>query len=860
MESVSFDSSVVYMNSSLKGLVNASDTDSDYVVYEYKFYINDVLNTSGTLRAWCYQEFANESSACGGVAGGHYELPTWSQSAESAIDGNISTYGYCNNCGYAKLNVSYALPPLAHTASKWIVWYGDEYGAGGAVYSQTIGLSPFNSTHLQLAMTSFEDNPLHSWSRFYIYYNATYPVSWFTSMEGFNEHWIREEGMNWSMGIADETQTSFNVQEFSRFDNLTISARAYDGTNYSSWLNSSTLVISNYAPVFNQSGYTAAFKHHLNVSLQVNATDPENDSFTFAINDSRFTINASSRVINKTTSQSDTGVYNITVNVSDGFNTTSMSFIINITNDAPIVPNAYISPSPAGENYNLTCLNGSAPTDVNGDSITLQYNWFKEGVDQNLSAKILGSGNTTIGENWTCSITPNDGLINGSTVSSQIIQIGQGIVAPIIFDTNATTDSIISDLDNPTEVHENVTVAVNFTDPNNNSWITYFCKSNSANAGGCTSAEWCNSTSSTAKLQSCEFSVSGLSVETEYTYYAFVVDNSSLISSSYSGTFYIGDLTAPLLFADRLSSSSGVNNAPFTIYVNATDANTVLAALVEVTDPNSAKFNYSMSGNGQYSKSFIPSTDGTYYFKFFARDQSNNWGNLDSSRTYTDSTETQSQPSGGDGGTINIISNPQSVCDVVVTPTIVRFTPDRTLYEIEITNNQNATFDPTLKIESVEGDIVKFLEITNVISSVLPGKKTSFGLKYNIGSKFKEGKATLILSSIGCRDLNVSIEAMSTHASVSVFEDLFLGDLSFVELFRENVFGPDSSLRDFMPWASIGILTFLIFIIYSALISLKIIDSIKDHSYFLTFTWSIFIFAATAVTLVFAVTGIRTIF
>ena len=92
--------------------------------------------------------------------------------------------------------------------------------------------------------------------------------------------------------------------------------------------------------------------------MQINATDNDSiDTLTYMINDTRFTINSTSGLVNKTNSISTVGTYNTTINVTDGKDTTTMWVFWNITNTKPNVTVVNISPTSPQSNQNMNFSN-----------------------------------------------------------------------------------------------------------------------------------------------------------------------------------------------------------------------------------------------------------------------------------------------------------------------------------------------------------------------------------------------------------------------------------------------------------------------------------------------------------------------
>ncbi|MBU4451876.1 MAG: hypothetical protein KJ851_03690 [Nanoarchaeota archaeon] len=130
--------------------------------------------------------------------------------------------------------------------------------------------------------------------------------------------------------------------------------------------------------------------------------------------------------------------------------------------------------------------------------------------------------------------------------------------------------------------------------------------------------------------------------------------NSTWVNSS---TVTISDTIAPVLHNDSISALSGNTNNPFTVYVNATEANNMDWVKLELQDPNQVKTNYTLAqvshiGNEYYySVSVTPSIAGGYKFTYYSRDGSGNMNSLISNLTYIASTPPgEGSGSSGSGG------------------------------------------------------------------------------------------------------------------------------------------------------------------------------------------------------------------
>ena len=100
-----------------------------------------------------------------------------------------------------------------------------------------------------------------------------------------------------------------------------------------------------------------------------------------------------------------------------------------VGNTPPTVASASLSPDPAYESSTLTCTAG-ATDDPDGDPVTLSYAWSVDGSDPGVYGPALGGADFDRGQEVTCLVTPNDGLTNGSTATSNAVTISN--TAPVM--------------------------------------------------------------------------------------------------------------------------------------------------------------------------------------------------------------------------------------------------------------------------------------------------------------------------------------------------------------------------------------------------------------------------------------------
>ena len=120
------------------------------------------------------------------------------------------------------------------------------------------------------------------------------------------------------------------------------------------------------------------------------------------------------------------------------------SLTIVIDNQAPVIADAAVSPDPATSDDTLTCVPGTT-TDPDGTtSFTYSYTWAVNGVTLASSETLAGAFGRD--DNVSCTATPNDGQLDGNTVTSAVVTISNGL--PVVTDVSfsssdpATDDSL----------------------------------------------------------------------------------------------------------------------------------------------------------------------------------------------------------------------------------------------------------------------------------------------------------------------------------------------------------------------------------------------------------------------------------
>jgi hypothetical protein len=149
----------------------------------------------------------------------------------------------------------------------------------------------------------------------------------------------------------------------------------------------------------------------------------------------------SSNIAQFTTSSLTAGTHAITVTATD---TTGLytDALLNINIDGiPTQPTVTISPNPATTGDDLTAT-ATGSTDADGGNITYSYEWVYG--SNTVNGSTLSSSETTKGQEWTVTATPNDGMADGPSVS-QTVTIGntapENLVVTITPNTAVYNDS-----------------------------------------------------------------------------------------------------------------------------------------------------------------------------------------------------------------------------------------------------------------------------------------------------------------------------------------------------------------------------------------------------------------------------------
>ncbi|MGV8168983.1 MAG: LamG-like jellyroll fold domain-containing protein [Candidatus Nanoarchaeia archaeon] len=416
LSTVSISPTTPNVSSTLLGYCNASDTDNDNVSYYWSWYKNGAVSDSGnelgSFSGMCYQETANVSTACGGLSTGSYgSNGSWHvtfRNISSLYDGDWNTYNY-SFIAVGWFYINYTKPVGVYNSSLWQVKFENVSAPSDYnIYNLTIPSSCWNydDQKIILRVESFEDDGR---SAFHCYNGSWISILDIGYLVGAG---IYEEAMYWNISGTPAVNHSqgvavnmANKSGLSVGDSWIFSCRAYDGSSNSSvWLNSSAVVVVNYAPVINSSRILPSTAYANSTLLgYCSANDSDGNSLYYNYMWYKSSVlNLSGATSLSFTQATEVNVNNITSGLAKGqswilscqandtMNTSSWlnSSAVTISNLAPVMNSSRILPTTAYTNDTLQGF--CSANDTDGDNVSYYYQWYKNGAANESGNELSG--------------------------------------------------------------------------------------------------------------------------------------------------------------------------------------------------------------------------------------------------------------------------------------------------------------------------------------------------------------------------------------------------------------------------------------------------------------------------------------
>lgn len=219
------------------------------------------------------------------------------------------------------------------------------------------------------------------------------------------------------------------VGGFDYNDVVVCSVSARDGTAVGATV-TDTLTISNTAPVLASASLapTTAFTNTDLTCSHPAATDV--DAISTLSYSYRWLLNGTT-ISGQTNTTLSSSFFNkgqsvncaVTPHDGVGAGAEVLSNTVGVLNSAPVVATAAISPNPAVEGDTLSC-DDTGKSDADGDTVTLAYTWSVGGSTlTGQTSRTLAPAFFSRDQAVICTITPNDGTVNGATVASSGLSV-----------------------------------------------------------------------------------------------------------------------------------------------------------------------------------------------------------------------------------------------------------------------------------------------------------------------------------------------------------------------------------------------------------------------------------------------------
>jgi hypothetical protein len=206
----------------------------------------------------------------------------------------------------------------------------------------------------------------------------------------------------WEWTGTPFTSDTLPASQTSKGESWSVRCRVTDGSVYSAWMESNTVVIQNTAPVL------------LSVNIDQDTIFFENEAtYTFDASD----VDGDTVYPNEVWSL-DGDVLTLTLSVSDTemSQSSSLSDSVIIVNSPPTV--SYDGPTTQDA---LTDLNPTVITsDANSDLVIVSWQWSRNGFTTDYNQSFIPSSSLGAGDVWTAFVTPNDGIDDGQILVFEI--------------------------------------------------------------------------------------------------------------------------------------------------------------------------------------------------------------------------------------------------------------------------------------------------------------------------------------------------------------------------------------------------------------------------------------------------------
>ncbi len=242
-------------------------------------------------------------------------------------------------------------------------------------------------------------------------------------------------------GSPVSTSNTLASSMFVKGDTVVCSVEASDGDNYSGFVPSADLVISNTKPAVSSVSLSPSAPSTADdITCNATGSDGDGDTVTFTYEwtvDGVVVAETGATLASTEFAKGQTVACKATPFDGDENGAWAATGGKTIGNSAPEVTSIAITPTTPANDDDLVCTVTGA--DADGDSISYTYSWTRNGANAGISSSTLTAFNTTRGDIFTCTATPTDGSSAGSSATSAPATITNQ--APIISSVTLSTAS-----------------------------------------------------------------------------------------------------------------------------------------------------------------------------------------------------------------------------------------------------------------------------------------------------------------------------------------------------------------------------------------------------------------------------------
>jgi hypothetical protein len=246
--------------------------------------------------------------------------------------------------------------------------------------------------------------------------------------------------------VQSGSSGTLSASLFARDDVLVVEARPFDGFAYGPGCTPVQVVVRNTAPT---NGLVAITPTDLTVRSGATCTgsssvDADGDAvgWTYSWVVNGLTVGTGPTLFAPTFARGD--VLRCIGTASDGTASASpvTSAAVVVANAPPSLVSVAITPAVPGTQEALTAVLGIA-SDADSDPVTVTVRWWVDGVDSGRTGTTFPAGLLAQGQEVVAIATPNDGLVDGASVTSSPVSVGNAL--PVLGDVQITPTDPLGD-------------------------------------------------------------------------------------------------------------------------------------------------------------------------------------------------------------------------------------------------------------------------------------------------------------------------------------------------------------------------------------------------------------------------------